>query len=175
MLTRAALTLLILLHTAGLIAQPASLSGTWTLRLGERTLMVLTLAPSSQKGQVFSGSLAAPKHWTSGDGSTFTQVENGTLTKRVIASEWRGSSLFLTVQTPDKPADTDSFLLQLADADHAELHTAEMPAFTISLARSEKPAVVSTDWDPAKSYSVEDGLPSNSEMKRIFDEDQAVR
>ncbi len=175
MLTRVLLTLIFLLQASQLIAQTPSPAGVWTVRLGERTLLVLTLTGSVQKGLAFSGSLAGPKHWTSADGMTFREVQGGTGTKPIIASEWRGDSLLFTVQTPDKPTDKDAFLLHLTDPGHAELHPEEDLAFTIEMARAEQPAAVSTDWDPTKSYSPDDGLPSNPEMKRIFDEDQAVR
>ncbi len=167
--------LLFLLYTSASIAQPLSPEGTWAVHLGPRIFMVLTLAPSSQKGLAFSGSLAGPKHWTSADGTTFTGVEGGIGSKPVIASALRGDSLFFTVQNPSDPADKDSFLLHLPDVTHAELHPAENPAFAITLARASGPEVVSTDWDPARSYSPDDGLPSNPEMKRLFDEDQAAR
>jgi hypothetical protein len=36
-------------------------------------------------------------------------------------------------------------------------------------------ARVSTDWDPLRSYSEEDGLPSSAEMEKIFEADQNPR
>ncbi len=175
MLMRAVLMLFFLLYTSASIAQSFSPAGTWVVRLGPRVLMVLTLAPSSQKGLAFAGSLAEPKNWNTGDGLTFTGVESETVSKRVIASERRGDSLFFTIENVTNPAYKDSWLLHPIDARHAELHPAEAPTLTIPMMRADKPALVSIDWNADKSYSVNDGLPSNAEMKRIIDADQAAR
>ncbi len=158
------------------VSEAQSLAGEWVLNLGKRTLMVLEFAPSQEKGLAFTGTFSQPLHLQSNSaGDSFSHIQNGIEVEPVIASEVRGSSLFFTVQNPADANDKEALVLHIVDAGHAELQFDAPATPVLSLTRSTGDAKVATDWDISRSYSIDDDLPSNAEMKRIIDEDQKAR
>ena len=145
------------------------------LSLGDRTLILLTLKPTGNTSQPFSGSLSRPQHFQTGDAVSFSHINGAVEIEPITASEWKDGSLSITVENPADKSDKDSYLLSLKDDEHALLQLVGVPLPPISLVRSNRPAAVFTDWDPDRTYSPDDDAPSNAEMKRIFEEDQKVR
>ncbi len=97
------------------------------------------------------------------------------MTAPIVSSAWKDGAVAITIQNPRDAADKDVFLFKTEGADHAYLQMAGVPLPPIDLVRAKGIAVVASDWDKDKTYSVDDGFASNPEMKRIFDEDQRVR
>jgi len=175
------LFLLALAFVVSLAAQtPAVPAGQWVVNLGPRTLLVLSLAPSSTAGQVVSGSLTAPAHLTTADGRTSSEVRGPAHSSPIVASSWKGNALSITVRNPRDASDEDTLLFSRKDAAHAELRfdipaTIPVPFPAFQLERAEGNVAVAEDWDPAKTYSPDDAVSSNPAMKRIYDEDQKDR
>ncbi len=149
--------------------------GQWVLKLGHRTLMLLTLKPTGKASHPFSGSLSRPQHYQPGDDGSFSQISGRVEIEQIIASEWKGGSLSITVENPADKSDQETYLLSLKDDGHAWLQLVGGTFPPFSLVRSSHPAPVFTRWDAAKTYSPDDGISSNAEMKHIFEEDQKVR
>jgi hypothetical protein len=149
--------------------------GEWVLRLGPRTFIVLSLKGSGGVGQAVAGSLTHPQHYSTSDGESFSHVSGGLEVEPILTSEWKGDALAFTVVNPADAKDTDGYLFRVKDAAHATLQYADLPLSPMELIKADGPVAVAADWDAEKVYSVEDGLPSNAEMKRIFEEDQKVR
>lgn len=63
----------------------------------------------------------------------------------------------------------------MQDRSHAQLQIEGAPVPPFPLVRAEPSATVAADWDQARTYSLDDDLLDNPEMKRIFDEDQEPR
>ena len=116
-----------------------------------------------------------PRRFGTNDGETFSHVQPEVKTDAIVASKAQGSTISITFQDPIDPARKDMFLFIQKDRTHAELKAADFPLPPFALTRAAQAAAVTVDWDPSKTYSVDDGRPSNPEMKRIFDEDQRVR
>ena len=67
--------------------------------------------------------------------------------------------------------------MTLTGANSASLTMKDTPIEPWPLTRAEGTTlpVVSSDWEPQRSYSLDDNAVSNSEMQRIYDEDQRGR
>jgi len=152
-----------------------AVDGEWFVKLGIHTLFVLTLKPGEGNGHAVSGSMARPKHLQTQNMTSFSEVEGPTVVGPIVASEWKGNSLSITLQNPADATDKDTWIFRVKDATHAELQLVGPPFQPLSFVRAEGAVAVSTDWEPGRTYSNEDGAASNPEMKKIFDEDQSVR
>lgn len=150
----------------------AGFDGEWALRLGRRTLFVLTVGPAEGKGQAVSGTLARPTHMSTKDMVSFSGVEGPTVVEPIVGSGWKGSSLSITVRGATEET---TYALSRKDAGHVELQMVGVPFPAMELVRVQGPVAVSEDWEAGKTYSVEDDAASNPEMKRMFEEDQRVR
>jgi hypothetical protein len=149
--------------------------GEWVMRIGQRTLFVLSIHAAEKAGQVCAGSLSRPQHFQTAGGSSFNHVQGPTGTEPIVACARKGDSLSITVENPTDRSDRDTYQLTVRDKTHADLQIEDAPIPPMKLERATGAVAVSTDWDPNKSYSADDDMPSNAEMKRIFDEDQKLR
>lgn len=156
-------------------AQSPTPNGKWVLTLGDRTLLILSINPTSSQSRPISGSLARPRHFQTSDASSFSHISGPIEIAPIVNSAWKGSALSITIQGPSDPDDKDIFLMTFKDGAHAQLQYDGFPLPPMDLTRAEGVSLVSTDWDKDKIYSPDDGRPPNPEMKRIFEEDQRVR
>ncbi len=150
--------------------------GQWAFMVGKRTMMVLDLEPGAGD-QPVTGTLTGPKTFQTKNFSSFNHVQGPTRVKKITAAKQKGDSLLLTVQNPDDATDTDIWEFTRKDDAHAELHL-DAPGMnlpSLAFVRLAGTVAVYTDWDADQTYSIDDGAPSNPEMKRIFEEDQAAR
>ena len=152
-----------------------TVTGQWTLQLGNRTLFVLVLQPSDGQTGPIRGSMSRPTHLTTADAVSFSNIKGPTEVERIVASKWEGTNLTFTTQSPNDPNDKTVYKLVLKDKDHAQLQMDGVPLPPLTFVRSQGNAAVSEDWHSGERYSPEDDAPSNPAMKRIFDEDQRVR
>jgi len=170
------LLLIFLMQGIAAVAEASSgPTGDWVLRLGNHTLLVLSIHAKRGGSQLVSGSLSRPQHMQTSDGLSFSHIQGPTIVEPIVASEWKGSALSITVQNPKDPADKDAYLFSLENDTHAQLQLVGVPLPPLSLVRVVGTPTVSMDWELGKFYPPEQDAPSNSEMKRIFDEDQKVR
>jgi hypothetical protein len=167
--------LLFAMHGAAVAESSSGLSGEWILPLGTHTMLILSIQPAEGKGQAVSGSLARPTHLATMDMISFSRLEGPTEVEPIVASEWKGNSLSITVQNPTETTDESTYLLSVKDATHAALQLMGAPFPPMTLVRAQGTVAVSDDWEPGRTYSPDDDAASNPEMKRIFDEDQKVR
>lgn len=168
--------LIFLMHGIAAVAEASSgPTGDWVLRLGNHTLLVLSIRATHGGSQLFSGSFSRPQHMQTSDGLSFSHIQGPTIVEPIVASEWRGNSLSITVQNPKDPADKDTYLFSLETDTHAQLQLVGVPLPPLSLVRAVGTPAVSTDWESGRTSIPEDDAPSNLVMKRIFDEDQKVR
>lgn len=167
--------LLFAMHGAAVADSSSGFNGEWILPLGVHTMLVLSVQLAGGKGQAVSGSLSRPKHLATMDMISFSRLEGPVEVEPIVASEWKGSSLSITVRNPTDKSDESTYVLSVKDATHAELQLVGVPFPPMNLVRALGPVSVSEDWEPGRTYSPDDDAASNPEMKRIFDEDQRVR
>jgi hypothetical protein len=176
LLLLASLALAVSLHRASIAQTPQSATGQWTIQLGDRTLMVLSLSPSNGQSGPATGTLSRPTHLQTADAVSFSHVEGPTEDEPIVASAWKGDSLAITVQNPKDPGDKTEYHLTVKNETNAELRVEGSPLPTpLMLKRVTGTASVSDDWHSGETYSPDDDAPSNPEMKRIFEEDQRPR
>ncbi len=149
--------------------------GTWTLTFGPRTFAVLAL---TQSGDSVMGSLTMPERFEVGQpGFRFTNISAVAVQRRISKVSIQGDHLHFLTINPKNTQDADALDLTLTGADEAVLKLADAPFDPWTLRRLPRGAVayVSTDWEPMRSYSQEDGLPSSAEMQQIYEADQKPR
>jgi hypothetical protein len=171
----ASLALVICFSWTGAAQTQQSVTGQWALRLGERTLFVLSIQPGDGIAGSYTGSLSRPTHLQTADAASFSHVEGPTVVEPIVASAWKGDSLSITVQNPKDSSDKTVYLLHVKDETHADLQIVGAPFPPLKLIRATEDASVSEVWFSGQTYSPDDDAPSNLEMKRIFEEDQRVR
>lgn len=151
-----------------------SAMGEWTLQLGKRAFLVLSLKPANGKTGAVTGTLSYPAKFQTGNGVSFSHVEGPARVEPIVASEWKGNVLTFTVQNSKDSTDKDVYRMSVKDGTDAELQFDEaLPPFRLK--RASGTAAVADDWRPGQTYSPDDDAPSNPEMKRIYEEDQRVR
>jgi hypothetical protein len=171
----ASLALAVASHSVGVAQTPANIAGQWKFQLGQRIFLVLALSSSNGHGGPVSGTLSRPTHFQTADAASFSHVEGPTEVEPIVASEWKGNALLLTVQNPKDGSDTDKYLLSVKDSTHAELQFDSVPLPPLKLERAAGIVSIANDWRYGQIYTPEDDAPSNPKMKSIFDEDQRVR
>ena len=154
---------------------PVNQMGEWVMRLGHRTMFVLSIHPAKKAGQACAGSFARPQHFQTADAISFNHVSGPTEMEAIVACESKSGGLSFTVENPTDASDKDTYQLLVRDGTHADLQLEGLPLGPMKLERTTGVTSVSTDWEQSRSYSPEDDAPSNPEMKRIFDEDQRAR
>lgn len=154
---------------------PGDYAGQWVMKLGQRNFMVLTLRMEDGK---LAGTLREPSDFRISN-ELFSQIDPRTESLVVVRSSVQPGYLHFVVQDPSDKTGENEFDMALTDADEALL-TLKLPGIALDPWRfirvhgTGEPAVA-TDWDPQRSYWLDDsGVPS-AEMKKIFDEDQKVR
>src|SRR5260370_8830131 len=110
------LYLLLLLSFApngGGLAQktPADFAGIWVLKLGGRPFIVVTLTPVLGSKGEFTGSLARPKHFSTGDGQSFSKIQGPAVTYPVVRTSLKENCLALIAQNPTSKNAEDAFQL----------------------------------------------------------------
>jgi len=158
-------------------AQPGASStftGTWVMRLGERNLFVITIAPGA--GGI-TGTFDGPAHYASTN-SIFANISHSVRQDKIVRARIEGSVLHFTARNANDPADEDDYAMTV-HGDKGSLTIDDLPANVVIeprlLLRVAAGATVATDWQPNRAYTANDSDTPSSEMKAIFDEDQLVR
>jgi hypothetical protein len=154
-------------------AEAEGFTGTWVMTLGDRTLMVLTLSPSSDG---FSGSLQRPTKMNT-DGQSFSGLGGGVTTEPVSKASRQGEALNIVLVNPKDPNDQTELEAVLTAVDRLSLRYVGMLVGPFSFRRFRTgPPAVSTDWESERSYDLETPFEaSNRELRAMAEEDQAAR
>lgn len=162
-------------HGMAVAQTSADPMGEWVMQIGRRTLFVLSIHPAEKAGQACAGSLSRPQRVQTADAVSFSHINGPIEAEPIVACERNGDILTITVEHPADRSDRDAYRLAARDSTHAVLQLQGVPLAPFRLERAKGAVSVSTDWDADKTYSPDVDVPSNEEMKRIFDEDQRAR
>src|ERR1700755_645338 len=89
------------LHGLGFAQVNRNVTGEWSLTLGKRTLMVLSIKPATdQNSGQYRGSLSRPALLQTVDSFSFSHVEGPTEIEPIVSANWKGNVLSITVQDP---------------------------------------------------------------------------
>jgi hypothetical protein len=149
-------------------------AGIWVMNLGTRTFMVLTLENANG---TFTGTLVRPERFDTSNGVRFSNLGSETIRENVVRGSLESDTLRFVAQHPRNAEDQQEYEMRLIGQDSASIRLADIPieSFPFVRGRDPNPRVVYADWEPRRSYSVDDGAPSNPEMQRLFDSDQRAR
>jgi hypothetical protein len=148
--------------------------GTWVMKLGSDTFMVITLRSD---GQQLKGTVKRPQQFmTTSDGTHFTHITPTVKEWAIAKGAIKDDHLHFVAMNPDDKADNDEYDMGLAGKDQALIKITDAPFEPWHFARSgNADTAVFTAWSQDHSYRLEANVPSNSEMAKIVDEDQKAR
>jgi hypothetical protein len=176
---RILLAALLLLGAAPALAQEQGPTGRWALRVDGRTLLILDLSRTRDRLGFWRGGFRQPRtmHWSGQPGSgifTFTRVEGPVIERPMRLAMPRNDGVHIEFAAP-LAGQPDMFLFNLA-ADGGG--TLDMPGSGLPPLRLERAGpgeAVADGWYPARTYIADRSWPTNAEMTRIFEADQADR
>jgi hypothetical protein len=149
-------------------------AGTWAMKIGERNMFVLTLAPA---GNGMKGTFERPMKFASNNG-TFANMRDGVRDDVVVVARLKEDTLRFITRNPANEKDEDGYIMTLK-GDHAELISDDLPPGLVMEPYVFEKGVggmkVATDWEPNRLYVAGDSDTPNAEMKAIYDENQRVR
>ena len=144
------------------------------MKLGDRNLFVLTLAP---EGDGMNGVYDRPAKFSS-DNGTYANMRGGVRRDKVVQGVIKDGNLHFKTQNADDPQDGDAYVMTIK-GNGAELLFDDLPPTDVMppllFQRAPGSVTVSRDWEPNRLYVPGDSDIPNSEMEAIFDEDQRVR
>jgi hypothetical protein len=173
---RAMVLLTFLLTVLSISTKAATLEayvGQYILPLGTRNLYVLDIR---QDQGTLTGTFSRPRR-SSFSSTFFSNLSPEVVAETIVSATLEGDHLHLVVANPSKPSDTDIYNLTLLPSDHATLQVAidHGPQWTLKRVPTSPKLTVATDWEPHRTYFLDDTSQSNPEMERIFQEDQKPR
>lgn len=176
---RLLLAALLLLGPAPAFAQEQGPAGRWALRVDGRTLLILELSRTGDRIGFWRGGFRQPRNmlWSGQPGSgifTFTRVEGPVIERPMRAAMPRDDGVHIDFAAP-LPGQPDSFLFNLAADGSGALDMAGWGLPPLRLERAGPSEAVAESWDPARTYIADRRWPTNAEMTRIFEADQADR
>lgn len=148
--------------------------GIWVMNLGQKTFAVLTL---EKTGDTFSGTLSRPGSFQTSTGGRFSRFNAEVANEMVATATVQGDRLHFVTRDPKDEKDTNEYDMILNGQDTASLKLADIPIepWQFTRVRGTTVPVVSTDWEPRRSYSLDDNAAASAVMQRIYDEDQLAR
>ncbi|MEO8141988.1 MAG: hypothetical protein ABI617_04955 [Sphingomicrobium sp.] len=156
--------------SAEAVAGPA---GHWLLKAEGRVLSALNLDRGKAAG-TWTGTFSRPTELEYARGA-FYNISGPVLTRQVSARDLGGGKLELSLSGGTKTASGATFLFELVDGDHAAFQPSGAGVEPWMLTRTPTAGVVSDKSNPKEMLIADANWPSNPEMQRLFDDDQAVR
>lgn len=170
---------LLLLGALPAFAQEQGPAGHWALRVDGRTLLILDLSRTGDRVGFWRGGFRQPRtmRWSGQPGSgtfTFTRVEGPVIERPMRLAMPRDDGVHIEFATL-LPGQPDSFLFSLAADGSGALDMPGSGLPPLQLVRVGPSESVADGWDPARTYIAGRSWPTNAEMTRIYQADQADR
>jgi hypothetical protein len=180
MTTKRKFTLLMTLLTAAacstpLPPPPRKFAGAWSMELDRHTFLVVVL---NEDGETITGSVRRPESFqTDAAGIHFSHINPTQIEAPIASASVDGNRIHFVTKNPKDKTDDDQFDFTLSSTDHASLKFSDSPFDPWPLSRVPGATLptVFNNWDPGRSYTFEEAVASNPEMKKIYDADQQGR
>jgi hypothetical protein len=158
-------------------AQESNPAGRWALRSGDRTLMILELAPVAGAGAQWEGSIRRPKGFQLSPGAVpVLMISEPQLISQKVRAQRGETGVIL--RSTDATGEVTQWRFTVA-GERARMELADLPPGVgpapLRLARTGGQEQVSTDLEAGSRFVLGADLPSNAELKSIFEADQADR
>jgi hypothetical protein len=150
-------------------------SGIWAMRAGGHVLGLVTVSRTSAGPDGWSVDLDRPA------GTAFTQSHMAygmtavSEHRRLRSVGTSGDSLLLKYVDPKPDLANDVILFTPVAGGFATLGFKDAPIEPILLTRARPGEAVERAWIKDQEYPIDEPWPSNAEMTRLFDDDQAAR
>lgn len=152
------------------LAKDRGFSGNWIVRFDDHVFIVLKI---DSKSDAVSGTLSMPSHFDVGPGGmNFSNVRLPIRADKI--SDAKSDRNMLSFQTIDPMGSVTKWKMTVTGPDSASLQIEGISLAPLPLVRSQLTSV-SRVWDAKHTYSILDSDQTSTEMKRIFNEDQAER
>ncbi len=149
--------------------------GRWALQMDGRNVFILDLRAGAAEG-AFTGAFTRPANFQLNAASAeISEITRQAMVEPISKADFGPNSLQFTVQNPTDPKDTDTLKFKVFGKHYGGLVFSGVQMRTLPMVRVGPDAAVAADWDPEKVYAPDDHHTTNSEMTRLFDEDQAAR
>jgi hypothetical protein len=165
-----AIAMTVFIGPSGAESNLTDFAGIWVLKYQNLNLLALSL--NFDNGKI-SGSLARPKHFGFDADGDFTQITAEHDEAMVLDAALSGGRLELSIKNGEE---RDRFAMTLIDQDHALLRFMDVlvPPWRLVRAHNPEDARLASDWSEQKPRTKEIAA-LQAELKRMADEDQAVR
>lgn len=160
---------------SSLAEQAPDFAGNWALKLGKRTLLTLTITPATGGTGQFTGSVVAPHFSSINNGTSFSDIKGPVIRYSMVQSAVKSNCLLFTTQNPTSKEDGENYQFCITGEGHGTLKVDVLGFELWPLTRENGPLTVSTDWDSARIYYLDDSDVSSTEMQQIFAADQKDR
>ncbi|HEY1605263.1 MAG TPA: hypothetical protein VGF77_06660 [Allosphingosinicella sp.] len=169
-----------LLAAAPGLASPAwstasDLSGRWAVHAGGRTLMLIDVAPDKAAPGTWDVDLARPSGLSLTSSHMASGMNPGVEHREMRSVAVSGGAITLKYVHPKPDEASDAFILTPVAGGFATLGFKDAPFEPILLVRARPDDAVAGGWDKARDYPLDEPWPSDAEMTRLYDEDQAAR
>ncbi|HET9364363.1 MAG TPA: hypothetical protein VFP71_05150 [Candidatus Angelobacter sp.] len=163
--------------------QSPDFTGNWAVRFGKRIFLTLTITPATGSTGQFTGSLVLPQQFSFLEGGTsFSNIKGPVVRHLIVRSVVKADCLLLTTQNTVNKEDKNNFQFCITGQGHGTLKfvvTDSLPLPLINppfpLTKASSALTVSTDWDSAQMYYLDDSDVSSTEMQQIYEADQKDR
>ncbi len=159
--------------TSGRAQESGEFAGNWTIKIGERVFLVLTVAGGGA-GQ-FRGALTRVEHFSTSGSGSFSNIKGVVIHEPIVKGTVKENCFNFTVQNPADHTDEDDYRLCLTGQERGTLKPDVAGVEPWPVVKEKGELSVSTDWDSVRVYYLNDSDVSNSEMEKIWGADQKDR
>jgi hypothetical protein len=156
--------------------RPDDPAGTWAMRAEGRTaaLLILRRDPSAPGG--WAADLVRPDHMTMTSSHKVQGMTGPGHPRRLRLLRIDGGTFEFVYADPGPGENGDVELFRPIGSGFAEWSLKDVAIMSpILLARARPSETIAGDFDPRRDYALDEPWPSNPEMTRLFDEDEAAR
>ncbi|WP_209322492.1 hypothetical protein [Brevundimonas sp. AJA228-03] len=147
-------------------------TGDWVWSVEGKPAMVFHLDPLG------GGQMIRPRHLTMDANAGYWRMIDATAEQSILPVtplHVTDDEVLFSIFDADS-GETTRYRMMRESSDEATLSLADTPAApAFPLRRATTPTLVATDWIPGRAYGRPPFVPDNTELARLFSDDQAVR
>ncbi|CAM5507382.1 putative protein OS=Sphingobium scionense OX=1404341 GN=GGQ90_001866 PE=4 SV=1 [Sphingobium scionense] len=160
--------------TSSYAATTGDFEGNWVVRAHCRALMSLTLHRDGGSGNLV-GVFRRPAKMSLSVGPIISNPSGSPTKLAVKSSRFENDRLFVDIENRRDPKKVDTYILTKLGHDGLLMEIQGAPVGLFPLMRSNSGIDLAQDWAPDISVRPDTPFASNEDLKKIFDEDQALR
>ncbi|HEX5181829.1 MAG TPA: hypothetical protein VFW19_01630 [Allosphingosinicella sp.] len=156
-------------------ASASDLSGRWAVHAGGRTLVLIDVAPDKAAPGTWDIDFIRPSGLSLTSSHMASGMAAGVEHRRMHSVAVSGDAMTIKYAHPTPDQVDDAYILAPVAGGFATWGFKNAPFEPILLVRARAGETVEGGWDKDRDYPLDEPWPSNAEMTRLYDEDQAAR